>query len=135
MRKVLEVLQSSTGELTFDTDINVEKDLSAVMDITSSAIFCMATKLWGGKEDSVIAVIRALFAADMALSADREVIINGLAQEAEHMGKIFSEMMAAFEAQGKVQSFGPGTPRPGGTQSNDTLRAGRKPRHGKKRMS
>jgi prophage DNA circulation protein len=113
MRKVLEVLQSSTGEITFDTDIDVEKDPSALLDIMSSAIFCMATKLWGGNEHSVVAVIRALFVSDMAISTDRETIMNGLAQEAVHMGKLFNDMMEVFEAKGKVQSFGPGIPRPG----------------------
>lgn len=109
MRKILEVLQGSTGELTFDTDIDVEKDPSAVMDIMSSAMFCMATKLWGGNEHSVIAVIRSLF--------------KGLVQEAAHMGKLFDDMMGAMEKKGKVQSFAPGVPRPGTG------------RHGGKKMS
>lgn len=123
MRKILEVLQSSTGELTFDTDIDVEKDPTAVMDIMSSAMFCMATKLWGGNEHSVIAVIRSLFVADMAISADRDIVSKGLVQEAAHMGKLFDDMMGAMEKKGKVQSFAPGVPRPG---------AGK---HGGKKMS
>jgi lipocalin len=36
------------GELKFNTDLNVKKNPSAVMDVASSAIFTMATKLWGG---------------------------------------------------------------------------------------
>lgn len=123
MRKILEVLQSSTGELTFDTDIDVEKDPTAVMDIMSSAMFCMATKLWGGNEHSVIAMIRALFVADMAISADREVVGKGLVQEAAHMGKLFNDMMGAMEKRGQAQSFAPGVPRPGTG------------RHGGKKMS
>lgn len=123
MRKILEVLQSSTGELTFNTDIDVEKDATVVMDIMSSAMFSMATKLWGGNEQSVIAVIRALFIADMAISADGEFIMKGIMKEAAHMGKLFNDMMAAMEARGVAQSFAPGVPRPGTG------------RHGGKKMS
>ena len=113
MKKILEVLQDSTGELKFDTDIDVEKDPTIVMDIMSSGMFCMATKLWGGKEGSVIAAIRALFVADMAISADRDLIMKGLGKEAAHMGKIFNGMMEKLQAEGKAQSFAPGVPRPG----------------------
>jgi hypothetical protein len=48
MKKILEVLECSNGELKFNTDLNVKKNPSAVMDVASSAIFTMATKLWGG---------------------------------------------------------------------------------------
>lgn len=114
MRKILEVLQSSTGELTFDTDIDVEMDPTEVMDIMSSAIFCMATKLWGGNEGSVTAMIRALFVADMAISSDRDIVMKGLMQEAAQMGKLFNEMMEALEEKGVAQRFGPGVARDGG---------------------
>lgn len=114
MRKILEVLQSSTGELTFDTDIDVEMDPTAVMDIMGSAIFCMATKLWGGNEGSVTAMIRALFVADMAISSDRDIVMKGLMQEAAQMGKLFNEMMEDLEEKGVAQRFGPGVARDGG---------------------
>ena len=61
MKKILEVLETSSGELKFHTDVDVKRNPAAVMDVASSAVFTMATKLWGGQEDSVIAVIRALF--------------------------------------------------------------------------
>ena len=123
MKKILEVLQDSTGELKFDTDIDVEKDSTEVVDIMSSAMFCMSTKLWGGKEGSVIAAIRALFVADMAISTDRDLIMKGLVKEAAYMGKIFNDMMEKLQAEGKAQSFAPGEPRPGTS------------RNGKKRLS
>jgi hypothetical protein len=50
MKKILEVLECSNGELKFNTDLNVKKNPSAVMDVASSAIFTMTTKLWGGNE-------------------------------------------------------------------------------------
>lgn len=138
MRKILEVLQSSTGELTFNTDINVEKNTTVVMDIMSSAMFCMATKLWGGNEQSVIAVIRALFVADMAISADGEFIMKGIMKEAAHMGKLFNDMMAAMEARGVAQSFAPGVPRPGDSNACGPRQGGHDPgvrTTGKKKMS
>ena len=138
MRKILEVLQSSTGELTFNTDVDVEKDATVVMDIMSSAMFCMATKLWGGNEQSVIAVIRALFIADMAISADGEFIMKGIMKEAAHMGKLFNDMMAAMEARGVAQSFAPGVPRPWDSNACGPRQGGHGPgvrTTGKKKMS
>lgn len=118
MKKILEVLECSNGELKFNTDLNVKKNPSAVMDVASSAIFTMATKLWGGNEDSVVAVIRALFVADMALSVDRGIIMHGLAQEAERMAEVFNEMMSKMVASGKAQTFGPGVKPPAGKPKN-----------------
>lgn len=112
MKKILEVLQCSNGELKFNTDLDVKKNPAEVMDVASSAMFCMATKLWGGNEQSVIAAIRALFVADMAISVDRDVVMKGLAQEAAGMGDLFNDMMAKLQAQGKAQTFGPGVPKP-----------------------
>ena len=138
MRKILEVLQSSTGELTFNTDIDVEKDATIVMDIMSSAMFSMATKLWGGNEQSIIAVIRALFISDMAISTDGEFIMKGIMKEAAHMGKLFNDMMAAMEARGIAQSFAPGVPRPGDSNACGPRQGGHGPgvrTTGKKKMS
>ena len=138
MRKILEVLQSSTGELTFNTDVDVEKDAIVVMDIMSSAMFSMATKLWGGNEQSIIAVIRALFISDMAISTDGEFIMKGIMKEAAHMGKLFNDMMAAMEARGIAQSFAPGVPRPGDSNACDPRQGGHGPgvrTTGKKKMS
>jgi hypothetical protein len=104
--------------LKFNTDLNVKKNPSAVMDVASRAIFTMATKLWGGNEDSVVAVIRALFVADMALSVDRGIIMHGLAQEAERMAEVFNEMMSKMVVSGKAQTFGPGVKPPAGKTKN-----------------
>ena len=86
MKKILEVLQNGEGELKFNTDLNVQKDPMAIMDLTVRAMFSMATKLWGGNEQTVIAVIRSLFVADMAISIDRKTVLKGLGIEAEKMG-------------------------------------------------
>lgn len=108
MKKILEVLQNEEGELRFSTDLNVQKEPMAIMDLTISAMFSMATKLWGGNEQTVIAVIRSLFVADMAISTDRKTVLKGLGQESEIMGNEFVKMMQALQKQGKAVSFPPG---------------------------
>lgn len=105
MRKILEVLECSNGELKFNTDVDVIKDPESAIDITGRAIFTMATKLWGGNENSVMAMIRALFMADMALSPDREIISKGLTRESKVMYEIFQKSISQC---GKVQTFPPG---------------------------
>lgn len=105
MKKILEVLEGSNGELKFNTDVDVIKDPESVVDVTGRAIFTMATKLWGGNEHSVIAMIRAMFIADMALSPDRDIICKGLAKESKVMYEIFQKSISKC---GKVQQFPPG---------------------------
>lgn len=105
MKKILEVLQCRNGELKFNTDVDVIKNPESVIDITGMAIYTMATKLWGGNEHSVVAMIRALFLADMALSPDRDVICKGLIKESGFMYEIFQKSISQC---GKVQTFPPG---------------------------
>ena len=105
MKKILEVLECSNGELKFNTEVDVIKDPETVIDITGRAIFCMATKLWGGNEHSVIAMIRALFSADMALSPDRKTVCKGIAEESKVLYEIFQKSLSQC---GKVQTFPPG---------------------------
>ena len=108
MKKILEVIQCNNGELRFNTDLDVKKNPMVVMDLTISAMFSMATKLWGGNEQTVIAIIRALFVADMAISVDRKVVLKGLGEEADVMGKQFMKMMKELQAQGQAMTFPPG---------------------------
>ena len=118
MKKILEVLQNEDGELRFNTDLNVQKNPKAIMDITISAMFSMATRLWGGNEQTVIAVIRALFVADMAISVDRKIVLNGFGNEAEKMGEEFMKMMKTLYDQGKAITFPPGVRLPSTKNKN-----------------
>ena len=101
------LLQCGNGELRFDTDVDVIKNPESIIDITDMAIYTMATKLWGGNEHSVVAMIRALFMADMALSPDRDVISKGLTRESKVMYEIFQKSISQC---GKVHTFLPGSP-------------------------
>jgi hypothetical protein len=105
MKKILEVLENKNGELKFNTDVDVVKDPDYVIDIIGRAIFTMSTKLWGGNEDSVIAMIRAMFVADMALSPDRDKICKGMAKESKVMYEIFRKSISQC---GEVHTFPPG---------------------------
>jgi hypothetical protein len=108
MRKILEVLECSNGELKFNTDVNVVENPEEIINITGRAIFDMATGLWGGNEHSVIAMIRAMFLADMALSPNRELLTKQLCREAKEMFQIFEGEIKKMAAQGKAMSFPPG---------------------------
>lgn len=118
MKKILEVLQYGDGELRFNTDLDVHKDPMAIMDLTVAAMFSMATKLWGGNEQSVVAVIRSLFVADMAISVDRKTVLNGLGAESEKMGEHFMKMMKGLQDQGKAMPFPPGVQPPSSKNQN-----------------
>ena len=112
MKKILEVLQYGEGELRFNTDLDLQKDPMAIMDLTVSAMLSMATKLWGGNEQTIIAVIRSLFVADMAISTDRKTVLKGLGYEAEKMGDEFIKMMKTLQEQGKAMTFPAGVQPP-----------------------
>ena len=112
MKKILEVLQYGEGELRFNTDLDLQKDPMAIMDLTVSAMLSMATKLWGGNEQTVIAVIRSLFVADMAISSDRKVVLKGLGKESEKLGEDFLKMMKELQEQGKAMTFPAGVQPP-----------------------
>jgi hypothetical protein len=118
MKKILEVLQYGEGELRFNTDLDLQKDPMAIMDLTVSAMLSMATKLWGGNEQTVIAIIRSLFVADMAISTDRKTVLKGLGYEAEKMGDEFIKMMKTLQDQGKAMSFPPGVQPPSSKNKN-----------------
>ena len=105
MKKILEVLQYGEGELRFNTDLDLQKDPMAIMDLTINAMLSMATKLWGGNEQTVIAIIRSLFVADMAISSDRKVVLKGLGKESEKLGEDFLKMMKELQEQGKAMAF------------------------------
>ena len=112
MKKILEVLQYGEGELRFNTDLDLQKDPMAIMALTFNAMLSMATNSWGGNEQTIIAVIRSLFVADMAISTDRKTMLKGLGKEAEQMGDEFMKMMKTLQDQGKAMTFPAGVQPP-----------------------
>jgi len=109
MKKLLEVLQYGETDIRFNTDIDVEKNPDQLMTITSSLLFAMVTKLWGGNERSVIAIIRALAIADLAASINPDDMLKQLKDSALVMREIFEKAKVELEKNGgKVMVFGPG---------------------------
>lgn len=74
----------------------------------------MATKLWGGDETSVLAMIRILAVADLTLSVNREEMLRNMAQDSEYFAKMFNEMTQEMVKHGEAISFGPGIAPPKG---------------------
>ena len=109
MKKLLEVLQYGENEIRFNTEFDVHKNVEALPMIVLGAAMSMTTKLWGGNEMSVLAVIRALCIADLAVSVNRKDMIRQLDEESEMMSKIYFEAVDEFrKGGGTVMAFGPG---------------------------
>ena len=108
MKKILEVLQSGTGELIFNTDIDINKNPDAIPQIASMGAFSMSTSLWGGNEASVLAVLRAHTIADLSLCVHRKEIIKELEECARSLENCMNQARREFEkAGGKIATFPP----------------------------
>ena len=109
MKKILEVHQYSDTDIRFNTDIDVSKNSEIVLDIVAKVIFAMSTKLWGGNELSVLAMVRALSIADLSISVNRKEMIKQLDESSRIMAKNFQQTLEEMKkAGGKVMTFGPG---------------------------
>jgi len=109
MKKLLEVLQDGDGGIKFNTDIDVMKNPEQVLSITYSSAVAMMTTLWGGNEKSVIAVIRALAIADLAVSVNTEYMIRELKKSSELIKKNLQAAKKIIEKDGgEIHIFNPG---------------------------
>ena len=108
MKKNLEVLRNGENDIRFNTEINLSNNLVIIPDIMSSVTFAMATKLWGGNETDVLAMIRLLYIADLSLSSNREGMLKRMGEEAEIKARSLRLPMAYFKrAGGYVGVFSP----------------------------
>lgn len=109
MKKILEVLQYGDMDIRFHTDFNPAKNPNDVLDVISHSAFAMVTKLWGGNETAVLAMVRALAIADLAVSVNRKQMIHYLDEQSSLLAKSMQEAMKAMENQGvKIITFSPG---------------------------
>ena len=110
MKKILEVLQYSDMELRFNTDVDVHKNKEIVLDTMYKAAFTMITKLWGGNELSVLAMIRVLAIADLAVSVNREEMIRHLDEASADLAQAMAQAReeAAKKSGATVITFPPG---------------------------
>ena len=109
MKKILEVLRYGNGDIIFKTDVDPLKSPDEINNILIQTMISMATKLWGGNEQAVLAMIRVMAIADLALSVNRKEMIRWLDRESENLHKAFQDANAAFQKDGgKIMTFGPG---------------------------
>ena len=106
MKKVLEILQYGDMDIRFDTDIKItERDITELLPKIS---FNMATRLWGGNEQTVLAVIRLLAIADLSLCSNREFLIRQMDENSEMLARSMQEARKQFvEGGGKIIQFPP----------------------------
>ncbi len=108
MKKLLEVLQYGESDIRFNTDLDPDKLQKVIPDLSSTILFSMLTKLWGGNETAVLAVIRCLAIADLAASVNRKEMIGFLDSASENLVSAFEEAKRAFEQKGmRIKTFGP----------------------------
>lgn len=109
MKKILEVLRYGSGDIVFRTDVDPLKNPDEVNNVLIQAMMSMATKLWGGNEQAVLAMIRVLAIADLALSVNRKEMIQWLDRESGKLYRAFQDANEAFQKDGgKIMTFGPG---------------------------
>jgi hypothetical protein len=109
MKKLLEVCQYGDCDIRFNTDIQPEKLSRIIPGLSAQIAFSMMTQLWGGIEQPVLAVIRALAVADLAASANRKEMLRMFGAAADDVVKILKEANEAFtKSGGQIVSFGPG---------------------------
>ncbi len=108
MKKILEVLQYGDFDIRFNTDIKASETPDIIPDITSRIAIAMSTSLWGGNEREILAIIRALSIADLALSINREDMVSYLDDCSEMLARSFAEARELFEkGGGEVTVFPP----------------------------
>ncbi len=60
----------------------------------------MITKLWGGNELSVLAMIRLLAITSLAVCGNREELLENLAHDSEELARVIKEANKKARAEG-----------------------------------
>ena len=109
MKKILEVLQYGDLDIRFNTDFNPLKNPSVIPDVISRTAIAMLTRLWGGNEQAVLAMIRALAIADLALCVNRKEMIRNFEEDSAALARSFLEVKREYEKNGgRMTIFPPG---------------------------
>ncbi len=108
MKKILEILQYGDTDIRFKTDLKPTARPDSLPELVSLFSFCMMTSLWGGNEQDIIAILRALAIADLAVSVNRKEMIRMLDKDSEFFAKMLREARREYEKSGgKVVTFMP----------------------------
>lgn len=116
MKNLLVVTENEKGEINFDTDLT-KNDLSKIPALAGLFAFNMLTRLWGGNEGIVLAVIRNLALADLAVSVNRKDMLNFLDKASKYTAEQVFAFIEKMKADGvEVKMFNPGI-KPSGKKS------------------
>ena len=111
MMKILEVLRYGENDIRFNTDIDPLKDPEIIHQTVIELAMAMMTTLWGGNEQAVLAMIRALAISDLGVSVNRRQMLGFLNDASGALEESLRSARKAFEESGgKVMVFGPGVP-------------------------
>ena len=102
------------NDIRFHTDIDPLQDPDTIHQTVTELAMAMMTTLWGGNEQAVLAMIRALAIADLGVSVNRRQMVGFLDDASGMLEASIRDARRAFEQSGgKVMVFGPGVPPPG----------------------
>ena len=111
MKKILEVLRYGENDIRFNTDIDPLKDPEIIHQTVIELAMAMMTTLWGGNEQAVLAMIRALAISDLGVSVNRRQMLGFLNDASGALEESLRSARKAFEESGgKVMVFGLGVP-------------------------
>ena len=109
MKKILEVLRYGENDIRFNTDIDPLKDPEIIHQTVIELAMAMMTTLWGGNEQAVLAMIRALAISDLGVSVNRRQMLGFLNEASGALEVSLHSARKTFEESGgKVMVFGPG---------------------------
>ena len=113
MKKILEVVRYGEHDIRFRTDMDPAKDPGIIQQTIIELAMAMMTTLWGGNEQAVLAMIRALAIADLGVSVNRKQMVGFLDDASEMLEASIRDARKTFEKSGgKVMVFGPGVAPP-----------------------
>ena len=113
MKKILEVIRYGENDIRFNTDIDPMSSPDIIQKTVTEIAMAMVTSLWGGNEQAVLAMIRALAVADLGVSVNRKEMVGFLDEASRLLEASFADARKQVEmAGGKVLVFGPGVSRP-----------------------
>ena len=104
MKKILEVVQYGDFDIRFNTDLK-EIDQARLPEIIAKLAWTMTTKLVGGNEAAVLAMIRALALADLSVSVNRKEMIKALDEDSAALAKLMHRAIKEMKKQGRVVEF------------------------------
>ncbi|MCR4824929.1 MAG: hypothetical protein K5849_06200 [Bacteroidales bacterium] len=102
MKKILEIYQYGECDLRFNSDLEPSLHPEMVVNLVSLFSGSMMTSLWGGNEQDILAIIRALAIADLAVSVNRKEMIKELDRHSEKFAGLIYKARREMEQKGGV---------------------------------